>query len=249
MALIKCPECGKESVSDSAISCPECGFAIKTYYERKAVQEQQKQQEIQLEEKAKEEYEKLKDELNRKICAVDNMPYPEKPTFKESVFNSKGGGSWLSYASIIALIATPFLAYVSFQGKSAVLTTLFLIVFVLLLVIWTPFWLMICYSDYKSSMVRFEDATKDWEGEKIKKKEQLNTEYEQYALNMAKYGTRNASTINMPMLNNKLKCPICGSTNVSRISTLNRGVSVATVGLASSKIGKQYECKKCKHKW
>ena len=61
--------------------------------------------------------------------------------------------------------------------------------------------------------------------------------------------TRNAPTINMPMPNNKLKCPICGSTNVSRISTLNRGVSVATVGLASSKIGKQYECKKCKHKW
>lgn len=53
MALIKCPECGKENVSDSAISCPECGFAIKTYYERKAVQEQQKQQEIQLEEKRK----------------------------------------------------------------------------------------------------------------------------------------------------------------------------------------------------
>lgn len=138
MALIKCPECGKENVSDSAISCPECGFAIKTYYERKAVQEQQKQQEIQLEEKAQEEYEKLKDELNRKICAVDNMPYPEKPTFKESIFNSKGGGNWLSYASIIALIATPFLAYVSFQGKSAVLTTLFLILFALLLVIWTP---------------------------------------------------------------------------------------------------------------
>lgn len=47
----------------------------------------------------------------------------------------------------------------------------------------------------------------------------------------------------------KLKCPICGSTNIRRISTLNRGVSVAAVGLASSKIGKQYECKSCKHKW
>lgn len=45
------------------------------------------------------------------------------------------------------------------------------------------------------------------------------------------------------------KCPICGSTNTERISTLNRTVSVATVGLASSKIGKQYQCKNCKHKW
>lgn len=249
MALIKCPECGKENVSDSAISCPECGYAIKAYHERIARQEQQKQQEIQLEEKKKVEYEKLKDELNRKIRAVDNMPYPEKPNFKESIFDSKGGGGWLSYASIIALILTPLLAYISFQGKSAVLTTLFLIVFVLLLVIWTPFWLMICYSDYKSAIARFEDATKDWEGERIKKKERLTAEYEQYAFNMAKYGTRNAPTINIPMPNNNLKCPICGSANVSKISTLNRGVSVATVGFASSKIGKQYECKNCKHKW
>ncbi len=45
-------------------------------------------------------------------------------------------------------------------------------------------------------------------------------------------------------------CPICGSKNhVKRISTLNRSVSIATVGLASSKIGKQYECTHCKHKW
>lgn len=45
------------------------------------------------------------------------------------------------------------------------------------------------------------------------------------------------------------KCPMCGSTNTQIISTLNRAVSVGMVGLASSKIGKQYECKKCKHKW
>ena len=45
------------------------------------------------------------------------------------------------------------------------------------------------------------------------------------------------------------KCPVCGSTNTERISTLNRTVSIATLGLASSKIGKQYQCKNCKHKW
>ena len=45
------------------------------------------------------------------------------------------------------------------------------------------------------------------------------------------------------------KCPVCGSANVGKISTLNRLASIATVGLASSKIGTQYECKSCKHKW
>lgn len=47
----------------------------------------------------------------------------------------------------------------------------------------------------------------------------------------------------------QLKCPLCGSMNTRRISTLNRSVSVSAFGLASDKIGKQYECKNCKHKW
>lgn len=28
MALIKCPECGRENVSDTATSCPQCGFNV-----------------------------------------------------------------------------------------------------------------------------------------------------------------------------------------------------------------------------
>lgn len=48
---------------------------------------------------------------------------------------------------------------------------------------------------------------------------------------------------------NKLPvCPICGrKENVRRISTLNRSASVAAFGLASSKIGKQYQCDYCNH--
>lgn len=45
------------------------------------------------------------------------------------------------------------------------------------------------------------------------------------------------------------QCPMCGSLQTRRISTANRAVSVYAVGLASDKIGKQYECLKCKHKW
>lgn len=45
-------------------------------------------------------------------------------------------------------------------------------------------------------------------------------------------------------------CPICGiKDHVKHISTLNRSISVFAWGLASSKIGKQYECTNCKHKW
>lgn len=45
------------------------------------------------------------------------------------------------------------------------------------------------------------------------------------------------------------KCPTCGSTNISNIGTIERGVSVGMVGLASSKIGKTKKCKSCGYSW
>lgn len=48
---------------------------------------------------------------------------------------------------------------------------------------------------------------------------------------------------------NKPKCPYCNSTNIKKISTLNRAVSIGTLGLLSGKIGKNYECLNCKAKW
>lgn len=46
------------------------------------------------------------------------------------------------------------------------------------------------------------------------------------------------------------ECPICSKKDcVKRISTLNRSASIAAFGLASAKIGKQYQCERCKHLW
>ncbi len=45
---------------------------------------------------------------------------------------------------------------------------------------------------------------------------------------------------------NKYKCPYCRSTNIKKIGLINRSTSVGLFGLASKKIGKQWECKDCK---
>ena len=45
------------------------------------------------------------------------------------------------------------------------------------------------------------------------------------------------------------KCPVCGSKKVTKISQASRTASVGFWGLASDKIGKQYECNNCWHKW
>ncbi|MCI8335102.1 MAG: zinc-ribbon domain-containing protein [Lachnospiraceae bacterium] len=34
MALVKCPECGRENVSSTAKACPECGYNVKEYYDK-----------------------------------------------------------------------------------------------------------------------------------------------------------------------------------------------------------------------
>lgn len=61
MALIKCPECGKENISDSAPTCPECGFAVREYFEdakKKAQEAQAKEAEIRFQKHRLEHVEK-----------------------------------------------------------------------------------------------------------------------------------------------------------------------------------------------
>lgn len=33
MALVKCLECGRKNVSDSAEMCPDCGYRIKAHFD------------------------------------------------------------------------------------------------------------------------------------------------------------------------------------------------------------------------
>lgn len=45
------------------------------------------------------------------------------------------------------------------------------------------------------------------------------------------------------------KCPTCGSTNVSKISTTKKAFGFAAVGVFSSNFGKTMECKNCGYKF
>lgn len=53
MALIKCPECHKENVSDQAEMCPYCGFGIKAHFDKIKQEEDQKERQIKFEEELK----------------------------------------------------------------------------------------------------------------------------------------------------------------------------------------------------
>ena len=76
MALVKCPECGREKVSDTAVACPDCGFGVKAYFDKIKQQEERKEQE------RKEQEEKQIAEDNAKKMEeerIKSVPKPSKP--------------------------------------------------------------------------------------------------------------------------------------------------------------------------
>ncbi len=247
MGLIKCPECGRENVSDSAEMCPDCGYGIKTHFERIKMEEAEKirrqKQEEEDEQRRQERYEELTKNLDQELQDIDNMPYPDKPGYFKELF--KGGGSGLTYAAIVVLVVSLLLAPVS---------GLFIFIFAITLVIGVPVLLFVTYLDYRMFMDMYREKTDDWEKYKEQRKENLIERYKSQAvtdtdraLQAVLYKMEQERKLEVEA---KIpKCPMCQSTNIEKISTTSRSISVATVGLASSKIGKQYKCKNCKYMW
>ncbi len=45
------------------------------------------------------------------------------------------------------------------------------------------------------------------------------------------------------------KCPHCNAVEIKKLDVIDRGISIGLFGLGSNKIGKSFECKKCKYTW
>lgn len=98
----------------------------------------------------------------------------------------------------------------------------------------------------------YSEASKDFDGY-VKRKEQERAENLRRAeenLRKANEAEKEKKKAEAERLERLPQCPICGKKDcVKRLSTLNRSASIAAFGLASSKIGKQYQCERCKHLW
>lgn len=205
MALIKCPECGREKVSDSAEMCPDCGYGIKAHFqkiEQKRLLEQQKL------ERKKQHEEAQRVRLEEEQAELDTIKMPSKPSIVQNIF-------------IFGIIFVP-LMLLGLLIPYRIGFWFFLI-----------FWLIVAFSSYNDNVKDYERAQQDFKKfqkeELSKRKIQLETEA---------YRQRNAP-----------KCPMCGSTNIGKISPASRSLSIAAFGLASGKIGKQYKCNNCSHMW
>ncbi len=282
MALVKCPECGREKVSDSAVSCPSCGFGVREYFLKnpeKKIPEQsvqskskpQKSEQPQIKPKVTAsatkpicckkcgsiypaDYDKCPtcgeketpisniSSTNTSSTPLDSMGginpirEPKKPMFKGGYIAGIIVGTVVFIMGIPLIKESQSVAEYSmrhgngdphFYGGFFILLGIAIIITTVVL--------------FVRALSRYNLYQDDREGYiKMVREEQKKAAQQYESMKRAE----EARLAALP------ECPICKKKNcVRRISTLNRGVSVAVTGLASSKIGKQYECTHCKHKF
>lgn len=154
MALINCPECGKENVSDQAAQCPNCGYDIKKHFQEIQEKKRLTEKRRYLERKIIEQASALKPELGEKLQAIDDLPYPKKPSFLTQLFS--GDGAFLTNLALGTTV-------ISFLLSLVTGSVLFVTIFVLALVLGIPFVLYINALDYQSSKHLYQEQIEDWE--------------------------------------------------------------------------------------
>ena len=169
MALIKCPECGRERVSDSALACPECGFGVRDYVEE---ERKKTEEEIRAKEKADRQLEenkkKLKELSNKaqlEIKKINESTPPEKVRLK--IDFEDGLFVWIV---ILLILAITF--FVAFFHKSEMI-----IMFLVCALVES----YLVYKYYKRESELIEEIAKDWDKIKLEKIENLKKEYENKA--------------------------------------------------------------------
>ena len=214
MAIIKCPECGRENVSDSAESCPSCGYGIKAHFNAIKAKEERRRNE--------EERKAILQQLHEKRLA--DIKQPEKPKF------SRGFIVYIIVASI--LISALFL----FNYSKTYIKKPLIGDFLYLLAVFIGFPLIMYLPSYIKRVKNYEFAKRDFEA------------YKRQFIKNQDDTTKHSELVAMKQMYDH-KCPLCNSTSIERITTLDRAISIGVTGLASGKIGKQYKCKSCKHMW
>lgn len=135
MALIKCPECGKERVSDSAEVCPECGYGIKTHFDNIRKEKESKRLENEIKQQ---EYNRLK-----------SIPRPEKPVFNK----------WFKIYLIILTVCSlcnMLYRFITYNGRGILISCVTFCVYVVI-----PFG--IYYSRFAKRVKKYNFAQSDFE--------------------------------------------------------------------------------------
>lgn len=229
MALMQCPECGKE-VSESAEYCVQCGYDLLVYRESQ----------------------RLTAELEADLLEYAKSIKKPKQIQSLSEINMYRNGDAVSGFMLIAAIISFAVGIAFFLGDSYLgrfPCVLFFIMGVFMLFLYV---ISIRHDRklLKKEQAKIQDVIDNFETIKRKKVE-LHREYliRENEKKLERLGHRRHNNANSGQSYIGIRCPMCGSVSYDKITTLNRMVSVELVGVASPKIGKQYKCKRCGHLW
>lgn len=101
MALVTCPECGRENVSDSAESCPSCGYGINTHFEK-----------LRIEQREKESH-----DLKLKNVTMPDKPKRMNTAYGLAIFFGIGALSSLIVWPIMCLVMLAFVCWMCYAGS------------------------------------------------------------------------------------------------------------------------------------
>lgn len=229
MALIQCPECNKE-ISDKARTCPNCGFPM-DYQEPRADVSMpidhtisQQDHNPQLDEQLPQD----NPEGEESSGTVDNGNYTnaeidqlksELEKCQKDIDKALSFAIGLSALTILFFFIDGLAVFFAIPGLFAA-------------------WFWVNYSMLSKNEAGLKNS--------------ITLAEKDYQTYLRAVGLQSEILKNRAKKQQDIEhpsCPLCRSRNTQRISTASRVVSVSALGLASSKIGKQYECRDCKHKW
>lgn len=219
MALVKCPECGRENVSDTAESCPNCGYGIKAHYDKIKQEEQQKLAKEREERELEENFRKMNEEREANIN--ERAQYVDVPQHKPFMNGMLAVGLFFGALTVLAIICE-FWGFMFVEG---------IIAFCFIFTGWDKL---------KIEREIFDKYSED--KEKYQREIILQQDRDEAEQQMVSAYWKNAKNGN----GHGVKCPYCQSTNVKKITTTSRAISVGAVGVASGKIGKQWHCNNCR---
>ena len=265
MAALNCPECNG-LVGHGVRKCPHCGFDICKAESEKYAKELEKTRE----ERVQKNFEALKPKMEEEISHRESsyneykIKYAERPSFIRQMFFVDG--SQLTYATLIPLIISVIISVKT-------LSTLAILVAIASFVGF-GFTFLAVLADYSREVENYENFQCGEEEQEVAKYVQKKHEEYQHEAEhktdmediklMNKFKREHFDKADTPTVSyspspnthkssktkDVPKCPICGSTDLTQISTVKKAAKVATFGIyGAGDIGKTWQCNNCKSKF
>lgn len=248
MSLISCPECNAQ-ISDKSTVCVHCGYPL-------SISSSDIDSEIELIEnqlfdlqtalRQKKTHNVIYDKLNNLFQTVHKkIEYKSNPKYDDLLFivtkHMCYNANIITHSIVTQYFSLVKMEYVTECGytKSIELIQETIKTSYRHIIFWFPIYQMLenAPEDNKKYLKSLLEQPNAFGQPKI------NDIYS-YA---EKYLSGELKTSNKAQVEeNAIECPYCKSTNVTKISTSGRIVSVGLFGLGSKKIGKQWHCNNCK---